>query len=64
MIHGPRPARARLVVQPGDPAALIPRPPVDHRRPRHPDPTSDLGIAHPTRGQQHDPRPLRQPRTQ
>lgn len=38
VIHDPGPAGAVLVGQSGDPAGLIPVPPPQHRRPRHPDP--------------------------
>jgi peptidase A4-like protein len=57
---GARPARTRPIIQPRQARRLVPAPPVDHRLPVHPDPPGDLGMAHPVRGQQHDPRPLRQ----
>ena len=62
LVDRPRPARPVLIDQPGQPALGVPGPPPVHRRPRHPDPLGDLGVRHPVRGQQHDPRPLRQPR--
>ena len=59
-ITGGRPDRSRSCSD-RDPAALVPRPPADHRRARHPDLTGDLGVRQPLGRQQHDPRPLRQP---
>ena len=56
-----RPPAARLIVQGGDPAGVVAGPPVHHRRPRRPGPPRDLRVRQPLGGQQHDPRPLRQP---
>ncbi len=61
MVDRPGPTRALLVVQTRHPAGLVTLPPADHRRPRHPHQPRDRGVRHPIRGQQHDPRPLRQP---
>ena len=44
------------------PARLIPVAPRNHRRTRNPHPASDFRVRHPLGSQQHDPRPLRQPR--
>jgi hypothetical protein len=61
VINRARPACAGLIRQPADPAARIPGPPTRHGRPRHPDPGRDLHNGQPVRGQQHNPRTLRQP---
>ena len=57
-----RPARPRLILQRRDPASLIPIPPADYRRPRHPHRPRDLSVRHAAGGQQHHPGTLRQPR--
>jgi hypothetical protein len=62
MVTMSRPTRPRLVIQPGQTPRRIPAPPADHRRPRHTDQLGDRRVRHPVRGQQHDPRPQRQPR--
>ena len=62
LVHLRRPTGLGPVLQPGDPlggVALLPR---DHRRLGHPDPVHDLVRPDTLIGQQHDPRPLRQPR--
>jgi hypothetical protein len=50
------------VVQPGRASVFVAGPPGQHRLASHPDPLCDLGVPHTLRSQQHDPRPLRQPR--
>ena len=57
-----RPARTLQIAQPADPARQIPVTPLDHRRAAHPEPPRDLRVRQTLRSQQHDPRPLRQPR--
>ena len=58
-----RPAAARLVVQRADPARVVAGPPVHHRRTtRSPVRRAISALGRPSRGQQHDPRPQRQPR--
>ena len=61
-VYPPRPTRTLAVLQRTQPALRVTIPPVDHRRPAHPDPGRDLGVRVALTGQQHDPRPLRQPR--
>ena len=57
-----RTTRAVQIAQRRYPAGLIPVAPLNHRRTRNPDPATDFRVRHPLGGQQHDPRPLRQPR--
>jgi hypothetical protein len=57
--RAPRPV---LVVQACDALGLIPVPPGDHRRARHPDPVGDRRVRDPIRGQQDNSGPQRQTR--
>jgi len=54
--------RPPVVREPSHPLRRVPVAPVDHRRPRHSDLRRDRRVRLALRGQQHDPRPLRQPR--
>jgi len=54
--------RARRVLQPRQTPGLIAAPPGDHRGNTDPHLLRDPRIGHPLSGQQHDPRPPRQPR--
>ncbi len=55
LVDPPRPARPLAVGQCGRPARRVAVPPVDHRRPAHPDPRRDLGVRQALTDQQHDP---------
>src|SRR3954451_2079956 len=61
-VHRPGPTRTLLIMQTLHPRAVVAVPPSDHRRPRHPNQLSNLGVGDPVRGQQHNPGPLRQTR--
>jgi len=57
-----RTPRAGIVIEPLDARLRIAAPPLEHRRPRGAGPLGDIGVGNPLGGQQHDPRPRRQPR--
>ena len=57
-----RTTRAVQIAQRRYPARPIPVAPLNHRQTRNPHPASDFRVRHPLGSQQHDPRPLRQPR--
>ena len=60
MVDRSRAPRARVILQAGQPIRGVPVTPVDHRRPRHPNPLGDRHVRLAISREQHDPRPLRQ----
>ena len=54
---------ASLIRQASHPRAGITGTPADHCGTRHPEPVGDLGVGDPIGGEQHDPGPLRQTRS-
>jgi hypothetical protein len=59
--HPPRAARARRVLQPGQPGLGVLAAPLDHCRLGAARPLGDLRAGQPVGGQQHDPGPLHHP---